>query len=399
MARWLNWLERPVHTREVESSSLSLATCYDLQLLQVFLIIIDTKQKGISMIRPKIGLDWDDVTAPFNSIAIDMANKKYNITPPLALDDIDSWENTGRASVIKEFYRDNTLYERQKPTEETKRMIRKLMDIGEVYFITAVAPGFMGVRASQIMEAFPDFPTENIILGNAKNLVQFDIILDDAIHNVPETPATYPVLMRKPWNWKMTGLLSVNQMSEFVSLVRQIIHASQTRTMEIKNPSVLALVGPSGSGKDALTKKLCQEDRFVNPKTYCTKKSSKHHYLTKEQFAQQDFFERTMYAGVHYGTKKEDIQAVLDDGKYAVMSLDMCGAIAMKRHFPTAIIYVAKDKEDMIADIVQSDFSVEEKTLRLLSLDAEKRNREICDFVIDNRDEQGSERILQLLNF
>ena len=40
------------------------------------------------MIRPKIGLDWDDVTAPFNSIAIDMANKKYNITPPLELEDI-----------------------------------------------------------------------------------------------------------------------------------------------------------------------------------------------------------------------------------------------------------------------------------------------------------------------
>ena len=26
MARWLNWLERPVHTREVVSSSLTLAT-------------------------------------------------------------------------------------------------------------------------------------------------------------------------------------------------------------------------------------------------------------------------------------------------------------------------------------------------------------------------------------
>ena len=33
------------------------------------------------MLRPKIGLDWDDVTAPFNSIAIDMANRKYNILP------------------------------------------------------------------------------------------------------------------------------------------------------------------------------------------------------------------------------------------------------------------------------------------------------------------------------
>ena len=109
------------------------------------------------MIRPKIGLDWDDVTAPFNSIAIDMANKKYNITPPLELEDIDSWENTGRASVIKEFYRDNTLYERQKPTEETKRMIRKLMDIGEVYFITAVAPGFGDpLQTSELTVCFAD---------------------------------------------------------------------------------------------------------------------------------------------------------------------------------------------------------------------------------------------------
>ena len=47
------------------------------------------------MIRPKIGLDWDDVTAPFNSIAIDMANKKLIISPHrLNLEDIDSWENT-----------------------------------------------------------------------------------------------------------------------------------------------------------------------------------------------------------------------------------------------------------------------------------------------------------------
>ena len=194
-------------------------------------------------------------------------------------------------------------------------------------------------------------------------------------------------------------MISVKNLEKTFHTQRGDLQVLKGINQEIQKGEKVVVVGPSGSGKDALTIKLCQEDRFVNPKTYCTKKSSKHHYLTKEQFAQQDFFERTMYAGVHYGTKKEDIQAVLDDGKYAVMSLDMCGAIAMKRHFPTAIIYVAKDKEDMIADIVQSDFSVEEKTLRLLSLDAEKRNREICDFVIDNRDEQGSERILQLLNF
>jgi len=97
--------------------------------------------------------------------------------------------------------------------------------------------------------------------------VQFDIILDDAIHNVLETPATYPVLMRKPWNWKMTGLLSVNNMTEFVSLVKQIIRASQSRSAKLDgDPAVLALVGPSGSGKSAITSELCRDSRFFSPK-------------------------------------------------------------------------------------------------------------------------------------
>lgn len=350
------------------------------------------------MLRPKIGLDWDDVTAPFNSLALAMANEKYNITPPLMLSEIDSWENKGRASVIKEFYGYEELYYRQKVKERTKKAVRRLMEIADVYFITAAYPQFMGIRAKQILEAFPEFPPENIILGNAKNLVQFDIILDDAIHNVLETPAAYPVLMRKPWNWKMTGLLSVNDMTEFVSLVKQIIHVSQSGHAKLSGPAVLALVGPSGSGKSEITKELCKDSRFVSPKTYCTKKSAKHHYLTEEEFESQHFFERTMYAGIKYGTKREDIEAVLSGGQYAVMPLDMCGAIAMKRHFQTAIIYITKDKETLIQDILQEDFDLEEKTLRILSIDAEKRNREICDFVVDNTDNAGTKRILEILS-
>ena len=104
-----------------------------------------------------------------------------------------------------------------------------------------------------------------------------------------------------------------------------------------------------------------------------------------------------MYAGVKYGSKKEDIQAVLDAGQCAVMPLDMCGAIAMKRHFPTAIIYVARDKENLIRDIIEENYSVEEKTLRILAIDAEKRNREICDYIIDNTKHDGAEQLLKLM--
>lgn len=350
------------------------------------------------MLRPKIGLDWDDVTAPFNDLAIAMANEKYQFQPPLSLEEVDSWENTGRASVIKEFYFTEELYHRQVVSEETKKYIRQLMEIADVYFITAVYPQFMGIRAAQILEAFPELPSENIILGNAKNLVQFDIILDDAIHNVLESPATYPVLMRKPWNWKMTGLLSVNNMSEFVLLVKQIMNAAMHKTQEIKIPSVLALVGPSGSGKSRIANQLRQDERFESPLTYCTKQSNKHKYLSEEEFAKQNFFEKTRYAGIQYGTKKEDIQLVLDRGHFAVMPLDMCGAIAMKRLFPTAIIYINKDKEYLIKDIIEEDYTTQEKTLRLLSIDAEKRNREICDYVIDNTNGDGAEQIYDLVH-
>lgn len=349
------------------------------------------------MLRPKIGLDWDDVTAPFNSIAVAMANEKYHMDPPLTLEEVDSWENTGRAHVIKEFYRDTELYARQHVSEENKHAIRALMEIADVYFITAAYPEFMGIRAMQIMEEFPDFAPENIILGNAKNLVQFDIILDDAIHNVLETPATYPVMMRKPWNWKMTGLLSVNDMTEFVELVKQIIKASQTRSNGIKVPSVLALVGPSGSGKTQVSKLLCEHEKFVSPMTYCTKRSDKHIYMSEEDFAKENFFEKTQYAGVKYGNKKEEIDAVLKQGKCAVMALDMCGAVAMKKHFDTEIIFIDKDKEYLIRNIIEDDYSTEEKTLRILSIDAEKRNREICDFVIDNRNEDAAMQILTMM--
>ena len=96
-------------------------------------------------------------------------------------------------------------------------------------------------------------------------------------------------------------------------------------------------------------------------------------------------------------TKQEDIEAVLNNGQFAVMPLDMCGAIAMKRHFPTAIIYVSKDKEQLIKEIIDDDYDTSEKTLRILSIDAEKRNKQICDYIIDNSSNDGAAILRDLI--
>ena len=67
---------------------------------------------------------------------------------------------------------------------------------------------------------------------------------------------------------------------------------------------------------------------------------------------------------------------------------------SMKRHFPTVIVYVARDKELLIRDIIEQDYSIEEKTLRILSIDAEKRNRQICDYAVNNMDVWAATREL-----
>jgi guanylate kinase len=342
------------------------------------------------MIKPVIGIDWDDVTAPFNSIACEMANEEYGIEPALTIEDITSWANTGRASVIHKYYHDMQLYEEQsrRIPEKNISCIKKLMEIADVYFITAVYPDFAGVRVKQITDAFKgEIGPEKIILGSTKHLVQFDVILDDNIDNVLNSPAKHAVLMRKPWNRSMTGLLSVNNLEEFMLLIYQIYAAEHIPS--VKYPSVVALVGPSGSGKNEVMDELTEShpEYFMRPVSYTTEpKVTRKRHISEWQFLKEDFLEKTRYAGYGYGTKEADVSSILESGKNAVMPLDICGAIGMKKKFPTVIVYLNRGKEAVITDIISREIPDSEKVLRILSVEAEKKNAEICDFSIDSSD-------------
>ena len=46
------------------------------------------------------GIDWDDVISDLNTHAIQLANGEHGLD--LKLEDINSWENVGKASVIKQ---------------------------------------------------------------------------------------------------------------------------------------------------------------------------------------------------------------------------------------------------------------------------------------------------------
>ncbi len=346
------------------------------------------------------GIDWDDVIAPFNDRAIDMANEEYGFDPPLTLEDITSWENTGRASVIKKYYYDPRLYDRQYVPEESKEFIRALQTKGNVYIVTATYPEFMTRRVEQIREAFPDFPEENIIMGVQKSIVNVDITLDDGPKNILKSNAKFPVLMRKPWNQELTGLLAVNNFGEFFVLLDQIKSSMIEDRVEAVCPSIIALVGPSGTNKNKITNELCMRDDFIMPKAYTTKPVSDgiHTQITPEEFVREreSFIETTMYAGYAYGTRWEDMTALMETDHYVVMPIDLSGAIALKRHYPTVIIFCKCSREKMIGSILEKDMSNREKTLRLIALENELKNADLCDYVINTGREDAVQRILDI---
>jgi guanylate kinase len=346
------------------------------------------------------GIDWDDVISPLNDCAIKLANVEHDFDPPLTLEDINSWENTGRASVIKKYYDDPRLYDMQEVTDEAKAFIRKLQTKGIVYIVTAVYPRFMSKRVEQIKQAFPDFPEENIIMGFQKSMLHFDITLDDGPKNILKSKARFPVLMRRPWNRELTGLLAVNNFEEFFQLLDQMKSSMIEDQVEVHRPSVIALVGPSGSNKNAITTELCSHEGFTIPKAYTTKPISDGIHITipEEEFVKNraSFIETTMYAGYAYGTRWEDISTLIDAGKYVVMPMDLSGAIAMKRHFPTVIIYCKCSREHMIEKILEKNMSNHEKMLRLLSLENEKKNAGLCDYIINTEKENAVDQILDI---
>ena len=132
--------------------------------------------------RFSFGIDFDDVLAPLNDVAVELANEKYGLN--LTINDITCWEHTEKTKVVKEFYALKSTLDKQVVPESAKKFIKELQKLGDVYIITAVVPELMGVRIQQIKAAFPNITDENIIMGYAKNLVHFDVTLDDGPHNI-----------------------------------------------------------------------------------------------------------------------------------------------------------------------------------------------------------------------
>lgn len=342
-------------------------------------------------------LDIDDLLMECTSYAIKLANEKYRFDPPMTMYEKDRWGKIGkRIDSIYPYFNDPEFYRTQPVYEGAKEFVRKLSQMTEVFVCTAVPPEFMGIRAQRIREEFPEIPTDHIYMGARKDNIHTDILFDDAMHNILNSSAKYPVLMRRPWNQEATGMLAVNNYDEFLKIV-EIIAESYYASPSECSPSesdIIVLVGPSSTGKSKLAARFLDENpNFAKLPSYTTKdptaleESTWYNYVSIEEFRNMcdsgEMLQSTMYAGHGYGSKKADIEKILEGGKRVLTTMDICGAMSLKTQFNNVTtVYVKRDKRALMANIIRKNSSVEDKVNRLCALEYIDQNAALCDYII-----------------
>ena len=364
--------------------------------------------------RLSTALDVDDLLMECVPYAIRLANEKYQFDPPLSIYEVDHWGKLGtRADVIFELMDDPDFYRNQPAIKGAKEFVKKLSQMTEVFVTTAVWPQYMSLRFQRILEEFPEIPADHILMGSRKDKIDVDILFDDGMHNVFRSNAAYPILMRRPWNREATGVLAVNNYDEFLKLVEVIADSYSVRPdrFSLHEPSVVVLVGPSGSGKNEIAEGLLEKtDCFEKLVSYTTDtktveaREEWYRYMDMDQFHRMyengEIFESTTYANHLYGSRKSDVEQILARGKHVLTVMDICGAMAMKTHFPNVVtIYTKREKKALMTAILEKDMSTENKVNRILAIEAETQNAQICDYVVRSDDcDQAVEQISRSLN-
>jgi len=100
--------------------------------------------------------------------------------------------------------------------------------------------------------------------------------------------------------------------------------------------------------------------------------------------------ETSIYLGEYYGIKKDEIQKIIDNGKIPIAIVDINGAMTINSLYDSLNVFVKASKEQCVERIIADDYlTKEQKVKRIVSIDTENRNENLCDVTVteDNYDE------------
>ena len=113
--------------------------------------------------------------------------------------------------------------------------------------------------------------------------------------------------------------------------------------------SLFIISGPSGTGKGTVCKELVKHDNIFLSISATTRDKrlgevdgETYFYISKEEFLSMiengKMLEYAEYSGNYYGTPKEAVEQMLEQGKNVILEIEAQGALKVKEKMPEAVM-------------------------------------------------------------
>ncbi|WP_085830462.1 guanylate kinase [Collinsella vaginalis] len=155
--------------------------------------------------------------------------------------------------------------------------------------------------------------------------------------------------------------------------------------MSSRTPKLFVISGPSGAGKGTLVAQVRERLPHLGLAVSATTRAPRageidgvtYHFLTDDEFTRRvdngDFLEWAQVHDHRYGTLVSEVERNLDAGRSLILEIDVQGALAVKRRFPSAVlIFIEPPSLEILRERLVGRGSETEESLALRMADAEE---------------------------
>lgn len=205
---------------------------------------------------------------------------------------------------------------------------------------------------------------------------------------------------------KARNVLTYENHKKILDEVDEIIKAK-------KYPKIFAVCGPGGGGKETILEIIGNRTGLKRARTVTTRERREGENSPGREFVSEETFdalfdsgklvEKNYFGGKWYGSRRDDIESEIEQGRSVLIELDINGINTYKKIYSNSVsIFLKVDIDDLRRRMAKRGRETSEEIERRIEISRhELENFSICDYVIENeygKIEETVFKILQIIN-